>query len=100
MLELIDPDLFSTIQLKQFRDAEDPTQACFQGLVRSAFEVDNVSEPQFFDGTSITLSSFESLDMVGDLGLSATNPITPALAYYTTCNMAFGDTTNMFINTV
>jgi hypothetical protein len=99
MLELIDPDLFSTIQLKQFRDAEDPTQACFQGLVHSAFEVENVSEPQFFDEASVTLSSFGSLDMVGDLGLSATNPIKPALAYYTTCDMTFGDTTNMFINT-
>ena len=98
-MELIDQDLFSTIQLKQIRDAEDPTTACFQGLVHSAFEVENVSEPQFFDEASISLSSFGNLDMVADLGLSATNPIKPALAYFTTCDMAFGHTTNLFINT-
>jgi hypothetical protein len=99
--EMFDPDLFSTIQLKQIRDAEDPNTACFQGLVRSHFTVDKVSLPQLYDNdkVSIDLHSFESLDPATDLGLSKTNPIKPAFAYLTTCDMAFGHITNLFINT-
>jgi Acetoacetate decarboxylase (ADC) len=97
--EFIFPDFFSTIQLKQIRDGEDPFQACFQGLVHSQFTVENVSLPQLYDEASIDLYSFASLDVVTDLGFSAANPITPVLSYYTNCDMTFGDTTNMFITT-
>jgi Acetoacetate decarboxylase (ADC) len=100
--EMFDPDFFSTIQLKQIRDAEDPNTACFQGLIHSRFKVDHVSPPQLYDSASIDLHSFESLKMVSELGLSPSNPIKPVLAYHTTCNMTFGAcgaTKNLFINT-
>ena len=97
--EMFFPNSFSTIQLKQIRDAQDPTTACFQGLVHSRFTADNVSPPLFYNNVSVDLHSFASLDPVTELGLSTINPITPVLAYYTTCDMAFGHTKNMFINT-
>jgi hypothetical protein len=99
--ELIDPDLLSTVQLKQIRDAENPQMACFQGLVHSEFHVANVSLPQFFnqETVSISLSPSDTLDLARQLGLSANNPIHPVLAYYTTCDMTFDNTTNLFINT-
>lgn len=95
--EMFFPNLFSTIQLKQIRDAENPMNACFQGLVHSTFRVEDVSLPQLYDSASIDLHSFESLNPVADLGLPTTNPVKPLLAYHTTCNMAFGNTKNLFI---
>jgi hypothetical protein len=98
--EMIDPDLLSTIQLKQIRDAQDPTLACFQGLVHSDFEVANVSQPEFFESASVSLSAFDTLDIAGALGLPVGNdPIDAVMAYVTTCDMSFGNTTNLFIHT-
>jgi Acetoacetate decarboxylase (ADC) len=96
--EMIYPDLLSTVQLKQIRDAQDPTVACFQGLVHSDFEVGNVSPPEFFESPSVLLSAFDNLDIAGELGLP-NNPIDPVMAYVTKCDMSFGNTTNLFIHT-
>ncbi len=96
--ELIDPDLLSTIQLKQIRDAENSEMACFQALVHSDFKVDKVTEPHFFESAAVTLNSWASLDLSACLGIAASAPITPVLAYRTSCDMSFGNTTNLFIN--
>ncbi len=94
--ELIDPNLLSTVQLKQVRDAQDPTMACFQGLVHSDFQVQNVSAPEFFSSAEIVLTPSASLDLAGSCGLQA-GPIQAQLAYRTTCDMTFGNTTNLFV---
>jgi Acetoacetate decarboxylase (ADC) len=96
--ELIYPDLFSTIALKQIRDAENSEMACFQALVHSEFQVDNVSEPHFFESATVTLNSWASLDLAASFGLPADASINPVLAYRTRCDMTFGNTTNLFIN--
>jgi hypothetical protein len=100
LAELIDPDLLSTVQLKQIRDAEDPGMACFQALVHSDFQVHQVSPPDFFETATVTLNSSASLNLARSLGLgvSATGSITPILAYRTQCDMTFSNTTNLFIN--
>src|SRR5271166_117908 len=94
--ELIDRDLLSTVQLKQIRDAQDPTMACFQGLVHSDFQVHNVSLPELFSDPEIVLTRSASLDLARSCGLPA-SPIPAVLAYRTTCDMTFGNTTNLFI---
>jgi hypothetical protein len=96
VLELIDPGLFSTVQLKQIRDAEVPTEACFQGIVRSEFSVANPTVPVLFQSAQVTLPPFASLRMAEELGLSAAQPIEAAVAYAMGCDMRLGATRNLF----
>ena len=97
ILELLDPGAFSTVQLKQIRDAEVPTEACFQGVVRSDFTVASLSDPVLFQSAEVTLPPFASLRMAEELGLSAIQPIEAAVAYSIGCDMRMGAARNLFV---
>jgi len=89
---------FSTVQLKQFRDAEDHRLACYQALVESEFTAKNIS-PSALHAVSITLHSFASLPIADILGLSlgAGGVLQPKFQYKIQCDLSFEDRRNVFV---
>jgi hypothetical protein len=96
--ELIDENLFSTIQLKQIRDAGVPTEACFQGLVHADFQVSNLSHQITLHPASLTLTPTATLDLAAQLGLPDSGRIEAEFAYGLQCDMTFRSVSNLFIN--
>jgi hypothetical protein len=95
--ELTDPSGFSTVHLKQFRDAAIATQACFQGLVTAEFSITSATPYSLFESADITLFPAASLDIAARLGLAPSGPLQAALAYRLSCDMTFGSVHNQFV---
>jgi acetoacetate decarboxylase len=91
-----DPNLFSTVQLKQFRDL--PTGACFQAVVETPFTPSNIGVPQPLPPVSVTVNSYASLDIPGSLGLPAGVALQPALQYSLSLDMSMQNGSDLFIN--
>jgi hypothetical protein len=91
-----DPNLFSTVQLKQFRDL--PTGACFQAVVETPFTPSNIGVPQPLPPVSVTVNSYASLDIPGSLGFPAGVALQPALQYSLSLDMSMQNGSDLFIN--
>lgn len=96
---LIDPNLMSTVQLKQIRDAQVATDACFQGLITGDFVVSNPTVPDFFhpDDVVINVPRFDSLKIADTLGFASTGPLQPVIAYKVSVNMKYVNVRNEFV---
>ena len=92
------PDVFSTVHLKQFRDAESSTEACYQAVVTAPFTPSNISVPKPLPPVTITVDKYASLDIAGSLGFPAGVPLTPSLQYSVTLDMRMSGLTNLFVN--
>jgi hypothetical protein len=90
------PSIFSTVQLKQFRDM--PAGACFQAVVSTPFTPSNVGVPQPLPPVSVTVNSYASLDIPGSLGFPAGKALQPALQYSVSLDMDMGNGSDLFIN--
>ena len=90
------PGLFTTVQLKQFRDV--PTNACFQAVVTTRFMPENVQVPELLPPVTITVNKYASLDIPGSLGFQAGHPIQPLLRYQVSLDMSMSHGENIFIN--
>jgi len=96
---LLDPNLMSTIQLKQIRDAQVATDACFQGLVSGDFLVSSPTVPDFFDPDDVVIDvpRFASLTIADTLGFASTGPLQPVIAYKVSANMRYVNVRNEFV---
>ena len=109
LLEEIDPGLFSVTNLKQIRDAEHSTQACYQSLVRAEWRLAD-SAMTLFDGAEVDVFDNTSVAIAADLGLVGGTPVTSAplggkpapglrvqaiAAFSMHTDMRFGDVTNL-----
>jgi hypothetical protein len=74
LMEACAPGLFSATNLKQFRDAESQTEACYQALVKSEFTFANMSLPRIYEGAKITIFDNASLPLTRTLGLIGGTP--------------------------
>lgn len=92
------PNAFSTVQLKQFRDASSPTDACYQALVATPFIPSNIGAPIALPPVTITVGQYASLDIPGSLGFPAGVPLQPSLQYAVTLDMSTRNATNLFVN--
>lgn len=90
------PSMFSTVQLKQFRDL--PTGACFQAVVNTPFTPSNPLPLKALEPVTVTVNSYASLDIPGSLGFPAEKPLQPALQYSVTLDMSMSNGTNLFVN--
>jgi hypothetical protein len=90
------PELFKTVQLKQFRNL--PTDACFQAVVNTPFTPENVQIPELLPPVTITVNKYASLDIPGSLGFPAGHPIHPSLRYQVSLDMSMSHGENIFIN--
>ena len=90
------PGIFTTVQLKQFRDL--PTNACFQAVVTTRFMPENVNPPELLPPVTITVNKYASLDIPGSLGFPAGHPINPSLRYQVSLDMSMSHGENIFVN--
>jgi hypothetical protein len=96
-LGLIDPNAFSTIQLKQFRDAQTPSMACYQALVSGTYTLSSVTAPAFYAGAHITFSDFPTMAIAAQLGLLPGVPIPATAAFSVTSNLSYDGLHNVFV---
>jgi hypothetical protein len=90
------PGLFTTVQLKQFRDL--PTNACFQAVVNTPFTPENVQIPELLSPVTVTVNKYASLDIPGSLGFPAGKALHPSLRYQVSLDMSMSHGENIFIN--
>lgn len=92
-------NIFSTIQLKQIRDAENMTLACYQALIHAEFQAMDIVGPNPLPPAQLTIYSYASLPIVERLGLASavSTPLNPLLQYSLTCNLWFGNAANLFV---
>ena len=86
---------FSTIHLKQFRDAVDPTSACYQALVEGHAKAQNIRNPAFIPSAEVIITPYASLPLISSLGLGGTN-LPSNLPYSFTCDLNFEITRILF----
>lgn len=90
------PGIFSTVQLKQFRDL--PSGACFQAVVKTPFTPYNLGLPKALPPVTITVNEYDSLKIPSSLGFPAGAPIRPLLQYSISLDMSMDSGTNLFVN--
>lgn len=77
--------------LKQFREARDPSLACYQGVTETTCKGTNVrSIVQYADPFLVTVPDYDSHPIRKDLGLPA-NPVTSVAAFWTNFDFWIGD---------
>jgi Acetoacetate decarboxylase (ADC) len=92
------PNAFSTVQLKQFRDAPSTTDACYQAVMATRFTPSNIGPPNPLPPVSITVSKYASLDIPGSLGVSVDVPLHPSMQYTLTLDMSMSSAASLFVN--
>jgi hypothetical protein len=90
------PSMFSTVQLKQFRDL--PANACFQAVVNTPFTPSKIGMPKALPPVTITVNSYATLDIPGALGFASATPLQPTLQYSVTLDMSMGNGVDLFVN--
>jgi hypothetical protein len=86
----------STIHLKQFRDAERATKACYQALVQGSFGITRFGKVELMPPAEVAIASYESLPIITLLGLQGTT-LRPVWQYRMECDMTFGDTRDLYV---
>lgn len=92
------PTTFSTIGLKQFRDASSLTEACYQAVVATHFALYHVGAATALPAATVMVKQYASLDIPGSLGFAANTPLQPMLQYAATVSMKAPGATNLFVN--
>jgi len=93
------PNAFSTVQLKQFRDAPSLTDACYQAVVSTPFTPSDIGAPEPLPSVTVTVQTYASLDIPGALGFPPDQALQPSLQYKVGLDMSMGHATNLFIHT-
>jgi hypothetical protein len=91
------PDLFSTVQLKQFRDASNTSEACYQSLLKTPFTPSNIGVPTPLPPVTIKVKPYGNIDIPASLGIG-TGALQPLLQYAVTLDMSMGKATTLFVN--
>ena len=92
------PNLFSTVQLKQFRDGSTTTDACYQALVETPFIPSNIGVPSPLPPVTITVNQYGNLDIPGNLGFQPCVPLQPSLQYCVSLDMSMSKARTLFVN--
>lgn len=101
MMDLFTPGLTSVVNMQQLRDGERPTQSAYTALIRSDWDLSNLSPIDFFDG-SVTVTDNATIRIAETLGLSGGEPdglglrFASPLSFAMTTDMVFGDVTRLF----
>jgi hypothetical protein len=86
---------FSMIGLKQFRDAQNPSNACYQALVESEGSASNI----VFDDlppADVSIARYDSLQIAKSLGFPQ-GTLTPIREYNLRCDLTFGNCRNIYV---
>ena len=93
---LQDRSRFSTIQLKQIRDAQESEIACYQALIHAEFAVDRM-DLKSLTAAEITIPRYDSLRIEQELGLMG-ETLQPLWQYSVVCDLKYGNVRNLFVN--
>lgn len=81
---------FDILQLKQFRNAQFPGQACYRSLVTCTSVLRKLHSVGRLPEAEIDLASFASLDLIDSLGLAVTGGVVfPLFPYKMECDFDF-----------
>lgn len=93
------PGLLSVTNLKQIRDAQDPTLANYQALVRCEWKTSNFSVPVVYDGADIDTLDNMTMPMTSALGLGPGPRFKASMAFSVTTDMTFDNITDLVVVT-
>jgi acetoacetate decarboxylase len=93
--QLIGPRMF-TIHLKQFRDPQNITRACYQALVEAEFSASNLANAALLPACEVVLTPAASLPLATALGLGG-NTVLPLSQYRQQFDMDFGNVRNLYV---
>jgi hypothetical protein len=83
------------VGLKQFRDAQIPTAACYQAIVESEFTATNIAFTPLAPA-DVVLSQYDSFPIIKSFGFNGPN-LVPLWEYDLRCDMSFGNCRNVFV---
>jgi hypothetical protein len=95
---LRDRSRFSSVQLKQFRDAEQSELACYQALTHADVSIDRIELLKTLPAAEISVPRYDSLRIGQDLGLEG-ETVQPLWQYTVNCDLKYGKVRNLFVNT-
>jgi hypothetical protein len=92
------PGIFESVQMKQFRDATLPFDACYQAILQSSTFIEKTGDLTPLPPVRVTLTDYPSLKLAGSLGIPAGQPLTPISQYHLECSFGFGEVITLFAN--
>lgn len=92
------PTIFECVAMKQFRDAMDPFNACYQAILQSFTFVETIVDLKPLPPVRITLNDYATFDLASRLGLPSGTPLTPISQFHVRCSFSFGETITLFTN--
>ena len=94
---MINPERFSVLNLKQFRDGAHPQEAVYQAVVSTEFTLRQNSTWVTYPNAEITITKSSTFDIVADLGLvqGSNGKLTPVETLGMTTDMRLGEVTNL-----
>jgi hypothetical protein len=93
---VLEQSLFSVVLLKQFRDPETATNACYQALTQSRFTATNILNAMPLPPATIAIDPAASLPIGASFGFAG-NTLTPIWQYRLQCDMTYGHVRNIFV---
>lgn len=84
LIQLLDdlfPGAYSSTTLKQIRDGEDRTKACFQSLLTAEWQMQDLAAPIEFGSGEVDIVDFASIAIIKTLGLVGGRPSANPLSH-------------------
>jgi hypothetical protein len=97
-LEILDPLICGSVQMKQFRDAEDPFAACYQAILQSYIFVEAIGPIGPLPPVEITINEYPFLKLASSIGVAPNTPLTPIWQYHMELSFSFGAVLTAFEN--
>jgi len=95
---LFTPEFFECVQMKQFRDAMLPFEACYQAILQAVTFVEFSGKLNDLPPAQVTLYDYGSFDLANRLGLPSGTPLIPISQYQMECSFSYGDVITLFTN--
>jgi hypothetical protein len=92
------PAFFECVQMKQFRDAMNPFEACYQAILQAVTFVEFAGELADLPAAQVTLNDYGTFDLAKRLGLPSGAPLTPISQYKVECSFSYMDVITLFTN--
>jgi hypothetical protein len=92
------PTFFECVQMKQFRDAMLPFEACYQAILQAVTFVEFSGNLADLPPAQVTLYDYGSFDLASRLGLPSGVPLTPISQYKVECSFSYMDVITLFTN--
>jgi hypothetical protein len=95
---VFDPDFFEAVQMKQFRDATLPFNACYQAILQALMAIEASGEFAKLPPARVTLNDYATFDLAKRLGLPSGQPLTPISQFHFKCSFSLGEVFTLFTN--